>query len=139
MSWRIPSLHAKLLCKSRLYIVASPVYAQKHGLPKNAAELSSHTLLGFSQPAHLNTWPIQLEDEPLTIQAKIKCSNGETVRQLALQGAGIACLSRFMVEQDIQDGRFIALLEDQIQIERAENTCGLLSTELCAKTYSLIY
>ncbi|AZN64397.1 MAG: LysR family transcriptional regulator [Pseudomonadales bacterium RIFCSPHIGHO2_12_FULL_40_16] len=111
------SLHAKLLCKSRLYIVASPVYAQKHGLPKNAAELSSHTLLGFSQPAHLNTWPIQLEDEPLTIQAKIKCSNGETVRQLALQGAGIACLSRFMVEQDIQDGRFIALLEDQIQIK----------------------
>ena len=111
------SLHAKLLCKSRLYIVASPVYAQKHGLPKNAAELSSHTLLGFSQPAHLNTWPIQLEDEPLIIQAKIKCSNGETVRQLALQGAGIACLSRFMVEQDIQDGRFIALLEDQIQIK----------------------
>ena len=74
-------------------------------------------MLGFSQPAHLNTWPIQLEDEPLTIQAKIKCSNGETVRQLALQGAGIACLSRFMVEQDIQDGRFIALLEDQIQIK----------------------
>ncbi len=40
-------------------------------------------------------------------------SNGETVRQLALMGNGIACLSGFMVKQDIAEGRLISLLEDE--------------------------
>ena len=35
---------------------------------------------------------------------------------MALQGAGIACLSRFMVENDIQEGRFVALFENEIKI-----------------------
>lgn len=38
------------------------------------------------------------------------------MRQLALQGVGIVCLSRFMVEQDIQQGRLEALFEDEIHI-----------------------
>lgn len=110
------SLHAKLLCKSRLYLVASPEYIQKKGRPKDSKDLISHTLLGFSQPAHLNTWPIDVAGKPFVNTAKIKCSNGETVRQLALQGVGIACLSRFMVEQDLKHGQLIALFEDQIHL-----------------------
>jgi DNA-binding transcriptional LysR family regulator len=38
-------------------------------------------------------------------------SNGETVRQLVLAGNGIACLSGFMVQQDIAEGRLIPVLE----------------------------
>lgn len=38
------------------------------------------------------------------------------MRQLALQGVGIVCLSRFMVEQDIQQGRLVTLFEDEIHI-----------------------
>ncbi len=38
-------------------------------------------------------------------------SNGETVRQLVLAGNGIACLSGFMVQQDITEGRLIPVLE----------------------------
>ena len=110
------TLHAKLLCKSRLYIVASPEYLKKYGAPRSTQELDQHTLLGFSRPAHLNTWPIQVNGQAYTIAAKIKSSNGEAVRQLALQGVGIACLSRFMVEQDIQQGHLVALFEDEIHI-----------------------
>jgi len=52
----------------------------------------------------------------LIVHPKIKASNGETVRQLALQGLGITCLSRFLIEQDLQAGRLTALLEDQIRL-----------------------
>lgn len=45
---------------------------------------------------------------------KIKASNGETVRQLALQGVGITCLSRFLIQEDLHAGRLQALFEDQI-------------------------
>ncbi|WP_286833418.1 MULTISPECIES: LysR family transcriptional regulator [Acinetobacter] len=111
------SLHARLLCRSRLYIVASPDYVQQKGVPRSVEDLSQHTLLGFSHPTHLNTWPIQLNDRHITVEPKIKASNGETIRQLALHGVGITCLSRFLVQEDLQAGRLQALFEDQIELQ----------------------
>ena len=109
------SLHAKLIYKSRLCLVASPEYLQQHGRPQNAEELTAHALLGFSQITHMNTWPIQVAGKPLTIRPKIKASNGETIRELAIHGMGIACLSIFMLEKDIAEGRLVQLLDDQIE------------------------
>jgi len=111
------SLHARLLCRSRLYIVASPDYLQQKGVPRSVEDLSPHTLLGFSHPTHLNTWPIQLNDRHITVEPKIKASNGETVRQLALHAVGITCLSRFLVQEDLQAGRLQTLFEDQIELQ----------------------
>lgn len=111
------SLHARLLCRSRLYIVASPDYVQQKGVPRSVEDLSQHTLLGFSYPTHLNTWPIQLNDRHITVEPKIKASNGETVRQLALHGVGITCLSHFLVQEDLQAGRLQTLFEDQIELQ----------------------
>ena len=111
------SLHARLLCRSRLYIVASPDYVQQKGVPRSVEDLSQHTLLGFSHPTHLNTWPIQLNDRHITVEPKIKASNGETVRQLTLHGIGITCLSRFLVQEDLQAGRLQTLFEDQIELQ----------------------
>lgn len=112
------SLHAKLLCKSRLYIVASPEYLQNHGHPQQVTELLQHELIGFSQATHLNTWPLRLDAQPLTVTAlsKLKASSGETVRLLTLQGMGISCLSAFLVAEDLAQQRLVALFEDQIEI-----------------------
>ncbi|RKG33978.1 LysR family transcriptional regulator [Acinetobacter tianfuensis] len=109
------NLHAKLIYKSRLCLVASPAYINKHGRPKNAAELPAHALLGFSQITHMNTWPIQIAGKALTIRPHIKASNGETIRELAINGMGVACLSIFMLEKDIAEGRLVQILEDQIE------------------------
>ena len=110
------SLHARLLCKSRLYIVASPEYLAKNGYPKTAQDILNHLQIGFSKVSHLNTWPIRVNGEQLSVHPKIKASNGETVRQLALDGLGITCLSAFLVHRDLQQNRLIALLEDQIEL-----------------------
>lgn len=110
------TLHAKLLCRSRLYIVASPEYLAQRGVLQHPQDLLAHDLIGFSQTQHLNTWPIQVQGKAFGARPKIKASNGETVRRLALEGAGIACLSRFLVQDDIKAGRLTALLEDQIEL-----------------------
>lgn len=111
------SLHAKLLCRSRLYIVASPDYLAQHGTPNQPEQLLQHPLIGFTQPTHLNTWPLMLQGQHLNIHPKIKASNGETVRQLVLNGVGITCLSRFLVQDDLRAGRLVALFEDQIELQ----------------------
>ena len=110
------SLHARLLCKSRLYLVASPEYLEKNGYPKTPQDILNHPQIGFSKVSHLNTWPIKINGEKLTVRPKIKASNGETVRQMALDGLGITCLSAFLVHRDLKQNRLIALFEDQIDI-----------------------
>ena len=110
------SLHHKLVCTSRLYIVASPDYLKTHGTPTQAAELLQHACIGFIHPRHLNTWPLKLNGKNITVKPTLKASNGETVRQLALLGHGITCLSAFMIRKDLQAGSLIALFEDQIDL-----------------------
>ena len=109
------SLHAKLICKSRLYIVASPDYLANNGHPQHPQDIQDHCVIGFSKVQHLNTWPLHIADEPLRVQPKLKASNGETVRRLALEGLGITCLSAFMIAQDLKKNRLVALFEDQIE------------------------
>ncbi|MEE9886553.1 LysR family transcriptional regulator [Acinetobacter nosocomialis] len=111
------SMRAKLVCKSRLYMVASPEYLNRAGYPQHPQELNEHELIGFTKPAHLNTWPLKIGIDYFVAQPHIKASNGETVRQLALRGHGITCLSEFMVWKDLEEGRLVALFEDQIELQ----------------------
>lgn len=104
------TLHARLLGKSSLYIVASPEYLAQYGVPKTALELSQHQVIGFTTPKVLNQWPLK-GFQPL--KPLITSGNGETIRQLALNANGVACLSGFMVQKDIEEGRLVSLLEDQ--------------------------
>ena len=102
------TLHARSLGKSLLYMVASPEYLATRGVPKKASDLSGHDLLGFTGSKILNRWPLAGIDY---IEPNMTASSGETVRQLALTGNGIACLSGFMISEDIAAGRLIAVLE----------------------------
>ncbi|AMP06283.1 LysR family transcriptional regulator [Collimonas pratensis] len=104
-------LHARRLGASALHIVASPGYLRQHGTPADADELKQHQLLGFTQPESLNIWPLRhQQDEQLGINPTLLASGGETIRQLALHGLGIACLSAFMVREDIARGTLIDIL-----------------------------
>lgn len=115
------TLHARLLGKSRLFIVAAPSYIDKcmrnNNLPTQVSDLANHRLIGFTGPKILNEWPIfntannaqSILKQPL--KHAVYCSSGETVRQLVLAGNGIACLSGFMVKQDIEAGRLQTLFD----------------------------
>ncbi|MFM0737181.1 LysR substrate-binding domain-containing protein [Paraburkholderia xenovorans] len=110
------TLHSRTIGSSRLRILASPDYLKAHGLPKNRNELAKRSLLGFSQPESLNVWPLAgADDEPYRITPTIWSSSGETLRQLALAGAGIVCLSDFMTERDRREGRLVQLFPRQTE------------------------
>lgn len=104
------TLHARPLGKSLLYIVAAPDYLARRGFPTKITELSTHSILGFSAPKTLNDWPFKGCPR---LTPTLTSSNGETLRQLALMGNGITCLSGFMVKQDIAQGKLIPLFEEQ--------------------------
>lgn len=110
------TLHSRLIGNSRLRILASPAYLDAHGQPRKVEDLGRHALLGFNQPESLNVWPILGTDgEPYRIEPAVWSSSGETLRQLALDGAGIVCLSDFMTAQDREAGRLVQILVRQTQ------------------------
>ncbi len=109
---RDSTLHARPLGSNRLRILASTSYVQAHGEPGSVEALNGHSLLGFTQPDSLNQWPLRHAmglSWPIT--PSIKASSGETLRQLALEGAGIVCLADFMTAQDRAKGRLVQVLE----------------------------
>ncbi|UYB52674.1 LysR family transcriptional regulator [Xanthomonas sp. AM6] len=108
---RDSSLHARALGSSRVRVLASPDYLARHGTPRRVDDLARHDLLGFTQPESLNAWPLRGSDgEALQIRPAVACSSGETLRQLALAGDGIVCLSDFMTVADRRAGRLVQLL-----------------------------
>ncbi|CAG9219152.1 Uncharacterized HTH-type transcriptional regulator YafC [Paraburkholderia tropica] len=134
------TLHARSLGVSRRRVVASPAYLAEHGTPRSLAALREQRLIGFTAPVQLNRWPLR-EVEPasgdadaeggnqaplfdetaepgIAIQPTLSASSGETIRQLALAGAGIACLSDFMTADDRAAGRLVTLLDDALLVER---------------------
>lgn len=93
-------------------MLAAPSYLARHGLPADVADLARHRLLGFVAPATLNTWPLLHGGaEGYTIAPAVTASSGETVRHLALAGAGIASLSHFLTHDDLATGRLVPVLE----------------------------
>lgn len=108
-------LKARKLGTTYRGIYASPEYIERYGRPTSAKALADHSCLGFTKPNKLNTWPITgKNNEPVTVNSSMLADSGETLRHLALQGCGIACLSAFTVKQDLADGRLVSLLEDKM-------------------------
>ena len=107
------TLHARSLGCSPLNILASPAYLERHGVPETVEALSEHVLLGFTQTDTLNHWPLRhSEGDRLQIRPRMAASSGETLRQLALEGQGIVCLSHFMTHEDIRQGRLQVVLAE---------------------------
>ncbi|MFZ7141779.1 LysR substrate-binding domain-containing protein [Avibacterium avium] len=107
------SMYARLLGKTAIRILASPEYLKQHGEIHNVAQLLQHRLLGFSQPAHLNQWPIlDVTGQMLTIHPSVTASSGESLLALALNHAGIVCLSDMMTETARQNGQLIEILPE---------------------------
>lgn len=108
------TLHARALRPSPRWMMASPDYIARRGAPRTVEDLADHELLGFTQPESLNLWPLRhAGGSSFQATPTLATSSGETQRQLALRGVGIACLSDFVVREDIAAGRLVKVLESE--------------------------
>ncbi|NDZ17401.1 LysR family transcriptional regulator [Variovorax sp. WS11] len=129
------TLHARPLGTSRIRVLASPGYLEKHGRPRNVAALTKHTLLGFTQPESLNRWPLRgAHGDEWQIVPAIRASSGETLRQLALEGAGLVCLSDFMTTADRERGALVQVLaHETADVRQGINAVYYRNTMLAAR------
>ncbi|WP_271410342.1 LysR family transcriptional regulator [Pseudomonas sp. Q1-7] len=132
---RDSTLHARPLGSSRVRVLASPAYLAAQGRPESVDALRQHSLLGFTQPEVLNDWPLRHAlGDSLSIEPAIRSSSGETLRQLALSGAGITCLSDFMTQADRASGSLVQLLtDDTVEVRQPIHAVYYRNTALASR------
>ncbi len=137
---RDSTLHARPLGTHRLRVLASPAYLEAHGRPRKVEDLATHTLLGFTQPESLNRWPLRgPHGDEWQIVPSLAASSGETLRQLALAGVGMVCLSDFMTAADRASGALVQVLaRDTVDVRQPVNAVYYRNTQLSARITSFL-
>lgn len=132
---RDSTLHARPLGSSRLRVLASPAYLTQHGKPRRVADLANHALIGNSQVAALNDWPLRgPQGDSYAATPAVSASSGETMRHLALAGVGIVCLADFMTDADRAHGDLVQLLaRDTVEVRQAVNAVYYRNTALSSR------
>ena len=107
------SLIARRLAPIRAVLCASPDYLERSGYPQTPAELAQHRCLVYSLITNHETWDFYDPQDQL-IRVKIvpylKASNGEYLRDAAVDGLGIILTPTFIVYQEILSGSLVPLL-----------------------------
>lgn len=107
------SFYYKKLGQWKKIICASPAYLKKHGVPKIPQELMSHQCVDHYDNVQ-KTWKFKLDKSliEVPINANIYVNSSLDLKNLALQGLGIAYLPSFTVYHELKEGHLISILED---------------------------
>lgn len=108
------NLIARKLLQDRMVVVAAPAYLETHGTPQVPGDLHGHRTLGFTFSRIVEGWHFLDEARaPIAVPPRggALMSDGESMRLATLAGAGIARLTRWHVQADIEAGRLVPLLE----------------------------
>lgn len=111
------NLISRRLASSKRVLCASPQYLATKGTPQVPLDLNDHDCLAMVRSnQELKTWHFQHQQQHdvVTVVAKRFSDDGEVIRQWALDGAGIALKSILDVQQDIDQGRLVTLLDDYV-------------------------
>lgn len=98
-------------------LCASPRYVEKHGAPSSLADIRRHAMISLAPNRPEVTW--RFVDRaagviPLPIEPRVRVNNSWLMRQLCLQGTGIAMLPGFLVARDLQEGALVRLLPEVV-------------------------
>lgn len=103
------SMMARRLGSRTLYVCASPGYLSSHGEPHSLSELGRHNCL----PGTLDYWRFQEDGRPrnIRVNGSIRCNSGRALVDAALKGIGMVQLPDYYVDEHLQEGRLVSLLE----------------------------
>ncbi|AQU87073.1 LysR family transcriptional regulator [Komagataeibacter nataicola] len=108
------SLTSRKVGTARRMIVAAPGYLEQHGVPEKIEDLDHHNCLGFNFRRAAPIWPLRDGGRIVDrlISGSLLANNGETVRRMAVAGAGLARLGDYHVRDDVEAGRLTEVLAD---------------------------
>jgi DNA-binding transcriptional LysR family regulator len=109
------ALIVRKLAESPMVTCASPEYLKRVGVPRTPADLAQHTcaaLLTLERDVQ-DEWRFAKRDKRETIRFTPKLiADGETLREIALAGCGIARNLACNIEDEMRSGALVRVLPD---------------------------
>ncbi|MEI9852512.1 MAG: LysR substrate-binding domain-containing protein [Sphingomonas sp.] len=98
------SVEAHRLAANRRVLCASPAYLERHGAPEDIAALQRHRLIAANGQL---PWRLENGGQLCTVEGRshVRTNSSEIVRELALQGVGIALRSLWDIDPRAQGRR----------------------------------
>lgn len=111
---RDKALMQRKLCEDEAVAIASPAYLDAHGRPGAVLDLRDHDVISYSHAPNSQVWQFQERDRFVSppVNSRITLNNGEAIRDMAIQGLGIAMLPSFIVARELQSGQLERVLPD---------------------------
>lgn len=107
------ALVQRRLCPVRFVVCAAPAYLERHGTPRDPAELERHSCLGVgASPWHL----LLSRERAARLGANLFIDSGDALRRVALLGHGIVLLPTYLVGDELRSGRLVRVLP-QLSLE----------------------
>jgi DNA-binding transcriptional LysR family regulator len=93
-------------------VVASPAYVRRHGEPKTPEALGGHVAVSPIRDTLSEMWNLVSGTDTANVPMKVRCScnAGNVLRDLAVQGAGVALFPEWFVAEDLRERRLRHLL-----------------------------
>lgn len=109
---------ARRLMDIQQWVCASPGYIEKHGKPKNWADLSNHRCTGFKHPNSGRIMPWEVTDKGevtyTDIPTRFVTNDVDAEMWAVLDGAGIGQIPSYIAQPMIASGRLVHLLKSHV-------------------------
>jgi len=123
------NLIARPLIDYTLTMCASPAYLARRGTPQIPEDLQHHDCLSFAYPAGDDWHSVEKEwrlagpdgDVLVAVSGPMLINSSAGLHQAARTGMGIVMLPDALVEQDLKDGKLLALMPDYCPPSRPMN------------------
>jgi DNA-binding transcriptional LysR family regulator len=108
------SLRVRKLAQVERYVVASPAYLTRRGVPSNPTDLLKHDGIIYGQSSGGQEWMFRRGSSETSIQlrTRLTLSAAEGVREAVLAGQGYAITSRWMFAPELASGAVIPILKE---------------------------
>jgi len=102
------------LSPMEFYIVASPHYLEKNGVPQIPEQLCEHRCLIFPRGGHNSSWFFKRKQkiQEVNIKGRHLITQSAATKQCTLAGMGISLLPDWLVQTEIENAELIKLFTD---------------------------
>jgi DNA-binding transcriptional LysR family regulator len=109
------SLMARRIATSRRVLCCSPDYAQRFGLPTSVEQLAGHDCICYGNSSVAPYWQFTSaqaggELTQVVVRGRVHLNNGESMRDAAIAGLGLAALPMFIAAPAIRQGKLMVVL-----------------------------
>ena len=108
------SMTARRLSQSPRWVVGTPAYFARAGIPKVPADLAQHEAIVYVRQGGGESWSFSRNGTEVSVEAsgRLRVTAAEGVRTAVLAGLGLAIASQWMFSPELASGEVRAVLAD---------------------------